>query len=92
MNYTLYIQQNTVNMEAKVRKWGNSLGIRIPQSIAEDIGLSQDSVVSLEVRGGELILRPKASKYTLDELLLSIKPENIHTETNWGKPVGKEKW
>ena len=79
-------------MEARVRKWGNSLGIRIPQSMAEDIGLSQDSVVSIEVKSGQLIVRPGSRKYTLSELLDGISPENVHSETNWGGPVGKEVW
>ncbi len=79
-------------MEARVRKWGNSLGIRIPQSIAEDIGISQDCAVSLEVEDGQLVVRPLEKKYTLQELLAKVTPDNIHNETDWGKPVGKEIW
>lgn len=78
-------------MEAKVRKWGNSLGVRIPLSIARDVGLSQDCLVSLEVDAGRLIVSPKPKKYALDELLSKVTAENIHPEIDWGT-VGKEIW
>jgi len=29
-------------------------------------------------------------KYTLEELLENINEENLHAETDFGKPVGKE--
>lgn len=79
-------------MESRVRKWGNSLGIRIPRSIAADIGLAENSVVDLKIQAGRLIVRPKAKAYELDELLALVTPENIHSETDWGRPVGKEVW
>ncbi len=78
-------------VEAKVRKWGNSLGVRIPLSIAKDIGLSQDCLVSLEVENGRLIVCPKPKKYALDQLLSQVTAENIHPELDWGT-VGKEIW
>jgi antitoxin MazE len=79
-------------MESKVRKWGNSLGIRIPKSVADDVGLTQDCEVSLEVARGQLIVRPKSKACKLDELLSKLSPGHIHSETDWGKPLGKEIW
>lgn len=35
--------------------------------------------------------KPK-NKYTLEELLEGVTPENSHGETNCGNPVGKEFW
>jgi antitoxin MazE len=79
-------------VEARVRKWGNSLGIRIPKSLAEDAGLRQDCIVSLEAGTDQLIVRPKSQKYKLQDLLDQVSPKNIHAETAWGKPVGNEVW
>jgi antitoxin MazE len=31
-------------------------------------------------------------KYDLDELLAGVKPTNLHGETDFGGPVGKEVW
>lgn len=33
-----------------------------------------------------------AEKLTLKYLLANITPENLHPETDWGPPVGKERW
>ena len=46
--------------------------------------------------GNSLSLRipkPKRKrKYTLEELLAQVTPENIHPEIDFGPPVGKEVW
>jgi antitoxin MazE len=43
------------------------------------------------VEGG-ILLRPRRAEYTLEELVNQITPENLHGETDWGKPVGREAW
>lgn len=81
-------------MKTKIRKWGNSLAVRIPKSFAVQTKIEQDSIVDLSLVNGEIVVKPPAEKpkYTLDELLADISEENIHRETDWGKPVGKEVW
>jgi len=77
----------------KVKKWGNSLAIRIPLGIAKNLGLSIDSNVQITSDGVTAILKPeKMHKLTLDELLDKITTENLHREFDWGEPVGKEVW
>lgn len=70
------------------QKWGNSLGIRIPKEAAERIGIDQGSEMELNVIGSESIitLKPKKTrkKYTLEELLSQITPENRHKEVDLG--------
>jgi len=78
-------------MEATVQKWGNSLGIRIPNLIARELSLKNGSVVSISDNGNEIIIKP-VRKNTLSEMLDNINEDNIHNEVNWGKPVGKEIW
>lgn len=77
-------------MSQTVVKWGNSLGLRIPQSIASQIKLSEGSQVMLEVVDGNLVVKPKRTKYSLDALLEDITPENLHSETDTGRAVGNE--
>ncbi len=77
----------------KVKKWGNSLGIRIPSAVAKDLGLSDNSSVQLISNGSSATIKPLTYKgKTLEELLEGITPENIHGEVDWGEPVGKEVW
>ncbi len=74
-------------------KWGNSLGLRIPKSFAEETGVEAGSEVDLSVRDGELIVRPsRPRKYALEQLLRGITAENIHGEIETGTPVGREDW
>ncbi len=76
-----------------VTKWGNSLGIRIPRSIANQIDLAEGTEVLLAVENGNLVLVPQRKKrYTLDDLLVGMKPEHFHAEVDLGDPVGNEVW
>lgn len=77
-------------MEARVTKWGNSLGIRMPSVIADKMQIKEGTTVELELRNEELIVRRK--KYELEELLQGVTEENRHNETDWGAPSGKEAW
>lgn len=80
-------------MRTRVQKWGNSLALRIPKAFALEVGLEKDGEVELSVEKGRLVVvPPKAPSYTLDQLLAGVRPSNLHAETDWGPPVGKEIW
>ena len=74
----------------QVQKWGNSLGIRIPKSLALKVGIEEGSEVDLDVEDGHLVIKPKSA--TLDELLAHITPDNLHKEASTGEPQGRESW
>ena len=76
-----------------IRKWGNSLGIRLPQSLLAQLNLQENGEVEISVEDGRLLVLPvKKPAQTLDELLARITPENRHGEVAFGKPAGKEEW
>ena len=78
-------------MQTKVQKWGNSLGVRIPRGLAEEVGLGAGTEVSLTAKDGELVLRPAVpSRLRLEDLLASVTPENIHACIDTGDAVGAE--
>jgi len=83
-------------MEAILRKWGNSLGLRIPAGLLAELGLTENATVDLRVQDGNLILIPgqpkRKWKYALEDLLSGVTEDNIHSETDWGNPVGDEVW
>jgi antitoxin MazE len=80
-------------MAAIVAKWGNSLAIRIPQSLAKEIHLAEGTEVDLSVIDGTLVIKPRSRKrYSLDELIKGITPENLHTEIDSGIALGNEVW
>ncbi|MCS7464304.1 AbrB/MazE/SpoVT family DNA-binding domain-containing protein [Paenibacillus doosanensis] len=74
----------------QVQKWGNSLGIRIPKSLAMKAGIEEGTEVDLDIEEGHIVIKPKST--TLDELLSQITPDNIHTEISTGEPQGREAW
>lgn len=78
-------------MQTKVQKWGNSLGVRIPRGLAEELGLGAGTEVSLSARDGELVLKPSVpSRLRLADLLADVTSENIHTSIDSGDAVGAE--
>jgi hypothetical protein len=46
-NESMYKQERITTMKAKIQKWGNSLGIRIPRSLAEETSVEDDSLVDI---------------------------------------------
>jgi antitoxin MazE len=79
-------------MRTQVGKWGNSLAVRIPRGYVQEMKLKEGMDLDVSFADGELILRPIARAYSLDELVRGITPENRHDETDWGESVGKESW
>ncbi len=78
---------------SSVKKWGNSLALRIPTAVAQDLGLSENSSVQIVSDGKVATIQPKKrKKVSLDELVSAITPDNLHKVVEWGKPAGKEIW
>jgi antitoxin MazE len=79
------------------RKWGNSLAVRIPKSVAAAVSAADGKRVQLTVKDGALVLRPiprtrRKQRYTLDDLLAGMTRENVPPEIDWGPPRGSEVW
>ena len=80
-------------MRTTIRRWGNSLGLRIPKALAEDAGVGVGVEVDLSIRNGELVVKPaRRVKYRLEELVRKITAKNLHGEVDTGAPVGREVW
>ena len=78
-------------MRTKVQKWGNSLGVRIPRGLAEEVGLGAGTEVSLTAKDGELMLRPAVPiRLRLADLLAGVTPENMHASIDTEDAVGGE--
>jgi antitoxin MazE len=79
-------------VQTRVQKWGNSLALRIPKAFAAAARLEANSVVEVSVEDGKLVLTPVRPKYTLEELLKGVTPENVHPEWDTGPAMGNEAW
>jgi antitoxin MazE len=76
----------------QVAKWGNSLGLRLPKSVAREAQLDEGDTVDVSVDNGTIVVRPSRPRYSLDELVGRITARNRHSERDWGTPVGDEAW
>jgi antitoxin MazE len=80
-------------MAVTVAKWGNSLAVRIPRELAQAIEVSEGSAVELAVVDGTLVITPqKPKRYSLEELVANITPENRHEAVFDDAPMGNEVW
>lgn len=74
-------------MVTTISKWGNSLALRIPQSIAAELGVTENSSVSLKIEGDCLCVE---RELTLEEMLATYTEDQRHELVDFGPPVGKE--
>ena len=80
-------------MNQHVKKWGNSAAVRIPAATLAAAGLKTNDPVDVREENGRIVIeKATARPPTLDQLLAKITPDNVHPETDWGPPVGKEIW
>ncbi len=80
-------------MKAQIRRWGNSLAVRIPKPIAGSAKLRDGDEVDVKATGpGSLRLIASRRKPTLGDLVRRITAKNRHREADWGPPRGGEVW
>ena len=77
-------------MLAKVQKWGNSQGVRIPKSILEIANISPDEELEMKVLDGCIILEPVKRHLTIKERTASYNGDYKCSEWDTGKPSGSE--
>jgi len=80
-------------MKTTAQKWGNSLAIRVPKSVALQVGLKEQDDLEIEVQDGNIVLKPHVRRvYRLEDLVKQITPKNVHGEIDTGTSVGREIW
>lgn len=80
-------------METLVKRWGNSLALRIPKVLADGVGLQDGSSVELTLVDGRLVILPiVADEPTLEDLLALVTEDNLHGEVDTGPARGGELW
>lgn len=80
-------------MQTTIKKWGNSLALRIPKILADEISISAETPVEMTIVGDQIVISPlPAPEFTLDDLLEGITEDNLHHETATHGPVGNEAW
>ncbi len=81
------------SMEVKVKKSGDSLMLRIPKLLANELGLLDDSQVELSIIDKKLVIKPVPEhELSLESLMAQVTKDNLHGEFDTGFAIGKEIW
>jgi antitoxin MazE len=63
-------------MEVRVSRWGNSLAIRLPKAAVASLLVREGEAVDLSIEGDRVVLRAPRPRYTLEELVAAMRPED----------------
>lgn len=78
-------------MPTTIQKWGNSLGIRIPRGLAEQVKMREGTQVDLDAANGVLRIRPsRRRRHTLAKLLARAKGPSPFRRLDSDGPRGRE--
>jgi len=76
-----------------IKKWGNSLGVRIPATIARQARFKENQRVRIEVEGDRVTITPANADFmTLEERLNVFDPNQQGGEVMVSKSIGAEVW
>lgn len=80
-------------MQAQVKEWGNSQGIRLSKEILKSAGIGLNEVVDVSVTRGTITLTKSFCHKTLEDRAEKYDGKlNLDGEYDWGQPVGREVW
>lgn len=80
-------------MQAHIKTWGNSQGIRISKEILQEANMAINDVLEVKVSNGIITLTKPFRHKTLEERAYEYEGNlNLDGEYDWGEPVGREVW
>lgn len=80
-------------MQAQVKEWGNSQGVRLPKEILKSAGIALDEVLDVIVSNGAITLAKPFRHKTLEERAAEFDGKlMLDGEYEWDEPVGREVW
>jgi antitoxin MazE len=82
-------------MLAKLQKWGNSQGVRIPKQLLALASFKEGDDLEITAESDKIIIQhpvAKLKKYTIQELFAGYLAGDKSAEEEWGVPSGKEEW
>lgn len=88
-------------METVLKKWGNSVGVRIPSTMIKTAGWAEGDKVVMTENDGVITIkkmqrphRRTLEQIAMDEYGMTLDEIGMQKEKemDWGTPVGKEIW
>ena len=80
-------------MQAQVKTWGNSQGIRISKEILKAANIKLDDILDVKISDGMITLVKPFRHKTLEERAEQYGGKlNLNGEYDWGESIGGEGW
>jgi antitoxin MazE len=79
-----------LSVHAKIQKWGNSQGVRIPKSILSSADFAEGEEVEIIAIEGKIVIEHSKRHKTLKERFKEYKGEYECSEWSTGSPKGQE--
>jgi antitoxin MazE len=80
-------------MKTTIQRWGNSLAVRIPKSLAQETAFDEGDEVDMRADEDRIVVeRPQPKHYRLGDLLSRVTKNNRHRAIDFGPTAGREVW
>lgn len=91
--YYVYTENGGVYMQAQVKPWGNSQGIRISKDDLQKANIAIDDILDVQISDGMIILMKPFRHKTLEERAAEFGGQlDLDGEYDWGEQMGREVW
>ena len=91
--YKVYInkEMEMSELEARLQKWGNSDGIRIPKTFLKTLNLKTNDRVDMKCENDKIIIS-KSREMLLEERFQKYNGKNLAKDFTWDDARGNELW
>ena len=80
-------------MKTTIQRWGNSLAVRIPKTLAQETTFDEGDEVDLRADEDRIVMeRSQPQHYRLSDLLAGVTEANRHDAVEFGAAAGREAW
>ncbi|MFY4704234.1 AbrB/MazE/SpoVT family DNA-binding domain-containing protein [Burkholderia glumae] len=77
-----------------LKRWGNSLAVRIPSNVASEVAFSEGQEVDVQVEDGQVLIRPHQGikRFSRERYLQQLRDARLepHELVDFGEPQGSE--
>ena len=77
-------------MQAQIKKWGNSYGIRLSMNMAKELNLAEGSLLEIEERKGKIILTPVENEISIEVLTQGMTVKGVREQLEDYPALGLE--
>ncbi len=94
MGYVEDILKVCAMSQAVIGRWGRTLAVRLPATVARKLALDEGGRVDIEVEGDAIVIRKASAERVLNEMFAGKSAEEwralYRDAYDWGPDLGRE--